>query len=116
MFRTVLTLSLFVQFAVTGAEPAEAIFQKAVSALAAKNYESAEQGFLAVLKIEPRNVGALGNLGVVYSRTLRFADAIRVYRQALAIVPGEKLLSTNLGLVYIRQEQYTAALPLFEKL
>ena len=98
------------------AESAEVIFRRAAAALASEDYVAAEQGFQAVLKLEPRNVGAMGNLGVVYSRTRRFSKAIDVYRRALRIAPGEKFLSINLGLAYVRQEQYGDALPIFQKL
>ena len=102
--------------AATAAETAEATFRRATSALAAQDYPAAEQGFLAVLKTEPRNLGAMGNLGVIYSRTRRFAQAVAIYQKALQFAPGEKFLSTNLGLAYIKQEQHAAALPIFEKL
>ncbi len=61
-------------------------------------------------------MGALGNLGVVYSRTGRYPLAIDVYKRALKIAPGDKALSTNLGLAFLKQEQYRAALPIFEAL
>lgn len=54
----------------------EVVFERAVSALAAHDYGAAEQGFAAVLKKQPNHIGALGNLGVVYSRTQRSARAI----------------------------------------
>lgn len=91
-------------------------FQRAASALSSQDYASAERDFRLVLKMEPGNVGALGNLGVVYSRTHRYNDAIGVYKRALKIAPGDQALSTNLGLAYIKQERYGIALPIFEKL
>jgi tetratricopeptide (TPR) repeat protein len=94
----------------------EAVFARAASALSSQNYDAAERGFHAVLKAEPGNVAALGNLGVVYSRTRHFARAIEVYRRALRIAPGDKGLLTNLGLAYVKQEQYSRALPIFEEL
>lgn len=103
-------------FGALAAETAEAIFRNAVAALASQDYKSAEQGFMAVLKAEPRNIGAMGNLGVIYSRTRRFAQAVDIYQRALRLAPGEKFLSANLGLAYIKQEQHVAALPIFEKL
>ena len=99
-----------------GAETAEAIFRSATAALTAQDYKRAEQGFLAVLKVEPRNIGAMGNLGVIYARTRRFAQAVDIYQRALRVAPGERFLSTNLGLAYIKQEQHAVALPIFEKM
>jgi tetratricopeptide (TPR) repeat protein len=98
------------------AESAEELFKRASAALQMQNYAAAEAGFQAVLKQEPRNIGALGNLGVIYSHTQRYTQAISIYRAALKIVPNEKTLLTNLGLAYIKQEQYAEALPIFEKL
>jgi protein O-GlcNAc transferase len=97
-------------------QSAEAVFQQAASALASQDYAAAERGFEKVLRIEPGNVPALGNLGVIYSKTQRYTLAIDTYKRALRIVSGDKALSTNLGLAYIKQEQYTAALPVFERL
>jgi tetratricopeptide (TPR) repeat protein len=98
------------------AETAEAVFQKAAAALASQDYAAAESGFQAVLKVEPRSIPALGNLGVVYSRTRRYAQAIETYKTALRLAPADKGLATNLGLAYIKQEQYGAAVPVFRKL
>jgi tetratricopeptide (TPR) repeat protein len=99
-----------------GAEQPQAAFEKAAAALAAQDYPGAERGFRAVLQAEPGNVGALGNLGVVYSRTHRYVQAVDVYERALRIAPGDTQLETNLGLAYVKQERYAQALPIFEKL
>ena len=92
------------------------VFQKAVAALSSGDYAAAEAGFQQVLKAAPNHVGALGNLGVVYSRTSRPDKAIAAYQRALRVVPQDKALMLNLGLIYVKQESYTDALPLFEKL
>src|SRR5437773_2458258 len=86
------------------AEPVEAIFRRAVSALSAGDYASAEQGFRSVLESEPKNTGALGNLGVVYARTNRLGDAAATYRRALRVAPSVKGLLLNLGLVEFKRE------------
>ena len=81
-----------------------------------QNYPAAESGFRGVLKLEPRNIGALGNLGVVYSRTHRYTQAIDTYKTALKLAPGDPAVLTNLGLAYVKQEQYGPAAAVFEKL
>ena len=98
------------------ADALQPVFQKAVAALSSGNYPAAEAGFQQVLKTAPNHVGALGNLGVVYSRTSRPDKAIAVYQRALRIAPQDRGLMLNLGLTYIKQESFTDALPLFEKL
>jgi predicted Zn-dependent protease len=89
----------------------EVLFERAASALAAGDYGAAEKGFTAVLKKQPNHVGALGNLGVVYSRTLRSARAIETYQRALALSPGDLALRLNLGLVYFTSRKVTSSQP-----
>lgn len=97
------------------AEPAKDVFDRAVRALAANDYQTAERGFQSVLRQEPRNVAALGNLGVIYSRTGRADQAITSYRRALELSPDDQPILLNLGLVYLRQENHARALPLFAR-
>ena len=100
---------------VWAAEPAKDIFDRAVRALGAEDYQNAERGFQSVLKQEPRNVAALGNLGIIYSRTGRADQAITAYRRALELSPDDKAILLNLGLLYLRHENHARALPLFER-
>jgi Flp pilus assembly protein TadD len=71
-----------------GADALETAFSRAASALSRGDLNAVEQGFRAVLKSQPNHVGALGNLGVIYSRAGRtdeatlFDDAIREYRKS----------------------------------
>ncbi len=105
--------------ALAAADSLQNTFEQAVQALSSQDYVRAEQGFQAVLKARPGNVGALGNLGVVYSRTHQYAKAIQVYRLALRSSPAaanDDGLLLNLGLAYLKQEQYTNARPLFAKI
>lgn len=100
---------------VHAADSAKELFDRAVTALSAGDYDKAEQGFQAVLKQEPRNVAALGNLGVVYSRMGRSDQAIEVYRRALEVSPDDEAIHLNLGLAYFKQDAHAQALPLFAK-
>lgn len=97
------------------AEAPKVVFDRAARALASGDYQGAERGFQAVLKEEPRNVAALSNLGVIYSRTNRADQAIAAYRQALQASPDDKPVLLNLGLVYLKQEAHKQALPFFER-
>ena len=103
-------------FLLCGAESAKEVFDGAVRALAAGDYQTAERGFQSVLRLEPRNIAALSNLGVIYSRTNRADQAITVYRQALKVSPDDTALLLNLGLVYLRKQDHSRALPLFERI
>ncbi|HKE26020.1 MAG TPA: tetratricopeptide repeat protein [Bryobacteraceae bacterium] len=97
------------------AQTTKEIFDRAVQALAAEDYQTAERDFQTVLRQEPRNVGALGNLGVIYSRTGRADQAITMYQRALQSSPDDEALLLNLGLVYLRQENHARAMPLFAR-
>jgi tetratricopeptide (TPR) repeat protein len=102
-------------FMLGAAQSAKEVFDGAVKALAAGDTEAAERGFQAVLRQEPRNIAALSNLGVIYSRTSRSDQAIAVYNRALEASPDDKAILLNLGLVYLRQEDHAKALPLFSR-
>ncbi len=115
MVRALLSL-LALAAAVWSADPLRPVFNRAAAALSSGDYAEAERGFQQVLKAAPHHVGALGNLGVVYSRTNRPARAVDVYKRALSASPGDKGILLNLGIVYIKQESYWDALPLFQKL
>ena len=96
-------------------DPVRNAFESSVSALSKNDLFAAERGFQQVLSQRPNHAGALGNLGVVYSRMGRFADAVRVYRQALKIAPSDPQLNLNLGLAYLKQDDYKLAKPYVEK-
>lgn len=102
-------------FLLWAAKPAKEVFDQASRDLAAGDYDAAERGFQSVLREEPRQIAALSNLGVIYSRTHRADQAIAVYRRALRLSPDDKALLLNLGLVYLRQEAHARALPLFAR-
>jgi tetratricopeptide (TPR) repeat protein len=95
------------------ADTAKAVFDKAIQSLVGGDYAAAERGFQSVLREQPRHVGALGNLGIIYSRTGCADQAITVYRRALRLSPDDKSILLNLGLVYLKQEAHQHALPLF---
>ena len=98
------------------ADTAKETFESAVRALNAGNYSQAEGGFRAVLKLDPRNVSALANLGVLYAKTRRYTEAIEEYKKVLNIAPQQRETQLNLGLAYLKQEDYTRALPYFKQL
>jgi tetratricopeptide (TPR) repeat protein len=99
-----------------GADALETAFNNAASSLSRGDLPAAEQGFRTVLKSQPNNIGALGNLGVIYSRTGRTRDAIEVYRRALKLAPKDPGLLLNLGLAHLKEENHPAAKPLFEQI
>jgi superkiller protein 3 len=105
----------FCSLLLCAADSAKEVFDRAARDLAAGDYAAAERGFQSVLREEPRNIAALSNLGVIYSRTNRTDQAIAVYRKALQVSPNEKAVLLNLGLAYLRKEDHVQALPLFAR-
>jgi tetratricopeptide (TPR) repeat protein len=91
-------------------------FERASEALKSGDYATAESGFRKVLDADPHNLGALGNLGVVYSHTHRYAKAIEVYKRALRMSPRDQGVLLDLGLAYLKQNDYTHAAPYFSQL
>lgn len=105
MFTTMLALILYQGQIVSTAR----IFEEAARALAGGDYAAAQAGFEQVLRREPNHLGALGNLGVVHNRLEQPAQAVAIYRRALGLAPREAGLRLNLGLAYMKLENYAAA-------
>ena len=106
---TVLAL-VFYQGQTVSTEP---LFGAAARDLQDGRFPEAEAGFTQVLRREPNNMGALGNLGVLYSRLNRPQKAIDIYRRALRLAPNEPGLLLNLGLAYLKLDDYSQAKPIF---
>ena len=83
--------------------------------MAAGDTEAARAQVPGGARQEPRNIAALSNLGVIYSRTSRADQAIDAYKRALQVSPDDEAILVNLGLVYLRQEDHAKALPLFSR-
>src|ERR1700733_14057828 len=98
------------------ADTAKQTFESATQALNAEDYPAAEAGFNQVLKLDPHNVSALANLGVLYAKTHRYGKAIEVYQRVLRISPQLREIQLDLGLAYLKQEDYIRALPYFRQL
>src|SRR5205809_7596307 len=90
-----------------------ALFEQAQRALNAGDYAQAEQGFLAVLRIDPQSAGAYFNLGVVYLRTEKFDAAIASLEKARRLAPAIAGVELNLGLAHYRKQDFRNAIPHF---
>ena len=94
----------------------ENTFNQASRSLASGAFQEAEAGFLEVLRREPNNLGALGNLGVVYSRMNLPVKAVQIYQRALKLAPNQPGLLLNLGLAHLKIDDYERAKPVFHQL
>lgn len=95
--------------------PAE-LFDRAVQAINAGDYPAAETTLNQLLLASPNHLGALQNLGLVYSRTGRLDSAIGTYRRALELSPKHRGLLMNLGVALMKRESYAEAAPVFAQL
>lgn len=63
------------------------------------NLEAAERHLLRALDISPEHPIALNELGIIYRKTARFAEARRSYEAALAVYPGYHFARRNLAVL-----------------
>jgi tetratricopeptide (TPR) repeat protein len=91
----------------------KAIAEHGQLALAAGEYATAEHDFNQLLKLGVRSPSVYSNLGVVYLRTGRVDEAIRVLLKAKALAPGVPGIRLNLGLAYFRKREFKMAAPYF---
>src|SRR5689334_16758820 len=74
-------------------------FQSALSALQARKPGDAVRLFEAVLRVEPKHVGALNLLGVVLTQLGRFTEAESYLQRALQHAPPSDPTLYNYGIV-----------------
>ena len=97
-------------------QPADArqIFEQGQLALNSGDLPLLRRHFRQVLEAEPNNVGAHGNLAVVYMRRREWKPALAELRAAERLAPNVPGIRLNIGLVYFRQADYPHAIPPFE--
>src|SRR5262250_71603 len=77
--------------------------------------EGARAAYEAALKLIPRRIDALSNLGVIFAKLGQYDQAIIRYQQALTIDPKELSIRLNLGIAYYQIDKYQQALGEFEQ-
>jgi DNA-binding transcriptional MerR regulator len=77
--------------------------------------ELAVEAYLKVLELNPVAAGALVNLGTIYYRQRKFAEAERYYRQAIVADPSYPLAQFNLGNLYDEQGRVAEALEYYRR-
>jgi Flp pilus assembly protein TadD len=76
---------------------------EARAALALKDYDAAATKYDTVLKIEPDNLVALSNLGVIRYKQGRLDEAEENLRKAVATAPNDSSTRSLLGVIYFRK-------------
>jgi len=77
--------------------------------------EQALEAYLKAVQMNPSAAGAFVNLGTIYYRQRRFADAQEFYLKAIAADPGYPLAEFNLGNLYDEQGRAGEALQHYRK-
>ena len=90
------------------------IFEQGQRAMESGDLSAAEKAFRAVLAVERENVGAHGNLAVVYMRRKEWKAALAELREAERLAPRMAGIRLNIGLVYYRQADYPDAIAPFQ--
>jgi len=73
------------------------------------------EAYRKVLELNPDAAGALVNLGTIYYRQRKFAEAERYYRDAITADPAYPLAQFNLGNLYDEQGRTVEALDHYRK-
>jgi Tfp pilus assembly protein PilF len=68
--------------------------------------EEATRCYKAALKLDPKNIHALNNLGTIYDSLRLFGEGERMYRKALRLNPDSAVSLKNLGTNLLSQHKY----------
>jgi len=81
----------------------DALFAWALTAKREGNFSSATRGYQRVLTVNPSDPDALCNLGNIYFVTGRLEKAIQLYKEAIALNPGDGIFHFNLSKALIQR-------------
>jgi Flp pilus assembly protein TadD len=84
-------------------------YKHALDALKAEKYPEAERILLALTAREPKLAGPYANLGIVYARTGRSAQAVESLRKAIDLNPDNAAYHNELGLVFRQDGKFDEA-------
>lgn len=73
-----------------------------------KNYIAAERGYVAVLKLDHKNLHSYNRLGMIYTAQKNFPDAIECFEVTTRLRPGATSYF-NLGLAFYENGNYIKA-------
>ena len=85
------------------------MYRQALVALGAGRYPEAERELLAVASREPQLAGPRANLGILYARTGRSAQAFASLQQAIGLNPNRAAYYNELGMVSRREGRFDEA-------
>src|SRR5690242_12535464 len=80
----------------------DAEFARGVGLQQSGDLVGACRAYEAALKLSPRRIDALSNLGLAYGGMRQYDRAIQSFEKALAIEPKQPAVRFNLGLTYLQ--------------
>lgn len=93
----------------TVATRAQEAYARGVARQQQGDLAGAREAYEAALKLAPRRVDLLSNLGLVYSQLGEPELGIKCFHDALEIDPTQPILHFNLGVAYMRGRQFELA-------
>jgi tetratricopeptide (TPR) repeat protein len=87
-----------------------------VEAQQSRNFAAAAEDYRAFLRVQPDDVRALSNLGVVLVNLGRYEDAIAEYQAAAKLLPDDNRIGLNLALAFSKSGRLNEASELLEKI
>ena len=103
---TATTLALVITTAVAQTDPGQVAFALEREGKLAE----AESAWSALAKEYPTNPEPLAHMGLIESKQEHYAEAIKFYKQAMALNPHMPGLQLNLGLAYFKAVDYKQAI------
>src|ERR1700730_9083944 len=87
----------------------EADFVRGVALQQQGDLQGAREAYEAALRAVPNRVDALSNLGVIFARLGQYGEAIKRYKEALAVDEKQPDIRLNLGLAFYKTEEFDLA-------
>ena len=91
------------------------VFDASVRALQQGHAAEAERGFLSLTKTNPELGGPHANLGIIYRRADKIAQAVSELEFAVRDSPLQPVYWNQLGIAYRQQGQFTKARQAYER-
>ncbi len=84
-------------------------FARGVALQQRNELQGAREAYEAALRLVPRRIDALSNLGVVHARLGQYEQAIKHYTQALAVDASQPAIGLNLGIAFFQIQRFDQA-------
>ena len=90
-------------------------YRDALRYMSKGKYDKAEPLLVDLTKNRPDLSGPFANLGIVYARSERYADAEQSFRQAISISPGDAELYNHLGVLLRHEGKFVEAQSVYQQ-